>query len=496
MDDGGNPNLPARPDEGEPGIRVGVDDWVATHEQRDVRRTGLAGKVQDVLDRTPRWWFYVAFGLLAGLLPALTSNGYVIRVGFDTLIYMLLCLGLNVVVGYAGLLDLGYIAFFGFGAYIFAIFSSPKFGLHWDALLVVPLAVVATGLLGLLVALPSRRLVGDYLAIVTLFFGQLFVTIAQNGSRFSLLGIGDHSWDLTGGPNGLPDIDNWDLGGFKISSLNGYYLTALTVFMTSLFAIYLVDVSRTGRAWKSLREDPLAAELMGIPVNRLKLLAFVISAGIGGLAGTLFAGLNTAVFAADFDVPTLIIVYAMLILGGAGSLGGVILGAIVVNVSLEALRTPGHATWIFYTLIVATIIAKVRPWRWVVIVIGGTIGLGYLLVAIANEWWPRGTAGEPTVGGWLGTWLDQWVLHPSDPQLIGNICFIVLVFAILGLTLLKPWLLWVAMIPTLYLAAFVWQNRLVVEPSVTRLILIGVVLIVLMNVRPQGLLGAHRVEIA
>jgi ABC-type branched-subunit amino acid transport system permease subunit len=202
------------------------------------------------------------------------------------------------------------------------------------------------------------------------------------------------------------------------------------------------------------------------------------------------------VFAADFDVPTLIIVYAMLILGGAGSLGGVILGAIVVNVSLEALRTPGHATWIFYTLIVATIIAKVRPWRWVVIVIGGTIGLGYLLVAIANEWWPRGTAGEPTVGGWLGTWLDQWVLHPSDPQLIGNICFIVLVFAILGLTLLKPWLLWVAMIPTLYLAAFVWQNRLVVEPSVTRLILIGVVLIVLMNVRPQGLLGAHRVEIA
>ena len=486
---------PARPGEGETGSRVGVDDWVATHHQRDVRRGGLVGLINDAIDRTPQPLFYVAFGLLAGLLPALTSNGYIIRVGFDTVIYMLLCLGLNIVVGYAGLLDLGYVAFFGFGAYVYAIFSSPKFGLHWDSLFVVPLAVVFTGLLGLLVALPSRRLVGDYLAIVTLFFGQLFVTIAQNGSRFSLLGFGHHSWDLTGGPNGIPDIDNWDLGGLKISSLSGYYLTALVVFLISLFAIYLLDQSRTGRAWKSLREDPLAAEVMGMPVNRLKLLAFAISAGIGGLAGTLFAGLNTAVFAADFDVPTLIIVYAMLILGGAGSLTGVIFGAIVVNVSLEVLRTPGHATWIFYVLILATILAKVRPWHWAVGVLGGAIGLGYGITAIANEWWPRGTAGDPTVGGWLGTWLDQWVLHPSNPQFIGNICFVVLVFAVLGLTLLKPWLLWLAMIPTLYLTAFVWQNRLVIEPSVTRLILIGVVLIVLMNARPQGLFGTHRVEI-
>ncbi|HVN62208.1 MAG TPA: branched-chain amino acid ABC transporter permease [Gaiellaceae bacterium] len=495
--DGGEeiPNIPARPDEGEPGIRVGVDDWVATHEQRRVQRRGLAGRIQRELERAPRPAFYVAFGIAAALLPAVTSNGYVIRVGFDTLIYMLLCLGLNVVVGYAGLLDLGYIAFFGTGAYIYAMLSSPKFGLHWDTLLVVPLAVVLTGLLGLLVALPSRRLIGDYLAIVTLFFGQLWVTVVQNGERVSLLGIGRHTWDLTGGPNGIPDIDNWDLAGLKITSLQGYYYAALIVFLLSLFAIYLVDVSRTGRAWKSLREDPLAAELMGIPVNRMKLVAFAVSAGIGGLAGTLFAALNTAVFAADFSTPTLIIVYAMLILGGAGSLGGVILGAIVVNVSLEALRTPGHATWIFYILIVGAIVAKVRPWKWVAIILGGTIGLGYVLVAIANEWFPRWTAGSPTIGGWLGTWLNEWVLHPSNPAMIGNVAFVLLVFAILGLMLLKPVLLWIAMIPTLYLAAFVWQNRLVVEPSITRLILVGVILIVLMNVRPQGLLGAARVEI-
>ena len=344
-----------------------------------------------------------------------TSNGYVIRVGFDTVLYMVLCLGLNVVVGYAGLLDLGYVAFFGFGAYVYAMLSSPHFGLHWDTLFVVPIAVVLTGILGFLVALPSRRLIGDYLAIVTLFFGQLFYTVFQNGSRISLLGIGHHSWDVTGGPNGIVNIDNWDLGGLKIASLQAYYYTALIVFMVSLFAIYLVDISRTGRAWKSLREDPLAAELMGIPVNRLKLVAFAVSAGIGGLAGTLFAGLNTAVFAADFYTPTLIIVYAMLILGGAGSLGGVIIGAFVVNVSLEALRTPGHATWIFFVVILATLIAKVRPWKWLFIVVGGTIGLGYLLTAIANEWFPRWTAGPPTISGWLGTWLDQWVLHPSNP---------------------------------------------------------------------------------
>ena len=490
-----DPSVPARPDEGEPGMRVGVDEWVATHERRQDRRRGPLGRLQRELEGAPRPWFYAAFGVAALLLPAITSDGYVIRVGFDTLVYMLLCLGLNVVVGYAGLLDLGYVAFFGFGAYVYAMLSSPKFGLHWDTLLVVPLAVVLTAILGLLVALPSRRLIGDYLAIVTLFFGQLFVTVFQNGESMSVLGF-TRQYDVTGGPNGITDIDNFNAFGLRIGSLDAYYYVALAVFLVALFAVYLVDVSRTGRAWKSLREDPLAAELMGIPVNRLKLVAFVVSAGIGGLAGTLFGALNTAVFAANFDTPTLIIVYAMLILGGAGSLGGVILGVLVVNVSLEALRTPGHATWIFYILVLGGLVAKVRPWRWLVAVVGGTIGLGYVLTAIANEWFPRWTAGEPTISGWLGEWLNQWVLHPSNPQMIGNVAFVILVFAVLGLTLVQPWLRWLAMIPTLYLAAFVWQNRLVVEPSITRLILVGVLLIVLMNTRPQGLLGTARVEIA
>jgi ABC-type branched-subunit amino acid transport system permease subunit len=491
-DDPKIPPLPARPDEAQPGI--GVDEWVASHEGRRERGKGLSGFARHELERVPRPAFYLAFGVAAALLPAFTNNDYVIRVGFDTLLYMLLALGLNVVVGYAGLLDLGYVAFYGFGAYGYAMLASPKFGLHWDTLFIIPVVVVATALLGLLVALPSRRLLGDYLAIITLFFGQLFVTVYQNGSRISVLGL-TRPYDVTGGPNGIPGVDNWDVAGLKISSVRGYYFAALIVFMLVLSVVYLVDTSRTGRAWKSLREDPLAAELMGIPVNRLKLIACAFGAAIAGLTGTLFAGLNTAVFSADFDVPTLIIVYAMLILGGAGSLGGVILGALVVNVSLEVLRTPNHATWVFYLILLATLLAKLRPWRVLVAVLAGTVALGYAVHAVGSSAWPRSVGGSASVGGWLGKGLEGWVLHPSNPRMIGNVAFVLLVLAVLLLTLLSGWWRWLVLVPTLYLSAFVWENRLVVEPSITRLILIGVILIVLMNARPQGLLGTSRVEI-
>jgi ABC-type branched-subunit amino acid transport system permease subunit len=185
----------------------------------------------------------------------------------------------------------------------------------------------------------------------------------------------------------------------------------------------------------------------------------------------------------------------MLILGGAGSIGGVILGAVVVNVSLEVLRTPGHATWIFYVVLLATLVAKLRPWRVLAAVLAATVGLGYAVHAIASSSWPRGVHGEDAVGGWLGGGLSGWQLHPSDPRMIGNYAFVGLVVAVLVLTLLGGWARLLALVPTLYLASFVWDNRLVVEPSITRLILIGVILIVLMNARPQGLLGTSRVEI-
>jgi branched-chain amino acid transport system permease protein len=478
--------------------RVGVDEWVASHEQRRVERRGLAGLVSRELERLPAPAFYLAFGVAAAIVPALTANGYVIKVGLDTLLYMLLALGLNITVGYAGLLDLGYVAFYGFAAYGYAMLASPKFGVHWSTLAVIPVVVIATAILGFLVALPSRRLLGDYLAIVTLFFGELFYTVYQNGEHMSLLGFSG-SRDVTGGPNGISDIDQFNAFGARIGSLNykAYYYVALAFFLTLLFAMYLVDRSRTGRAWRSLREDPLAAELMGMPVNRLKLIAFACGAGIAGLAGTIFAAANTAVFASEYDFASglLVIVYAMLILGGAGSLGGVILGALVVNVSLEVLRTPGHATWVFYTLIAATLVARMRPWRELALVMAGTVGFGFAAHAIVSAVWPRGVHGQAVIGGALGSGLKSWVVLPTNPMTIGNVAFVCLVLAVLGLTLLHGWVQRLAMIPTLYLTAFVWENRLVVEPSITRLILIGVILIVLMNARPQGLLGTSRVEI-
>jgi ABC-type branched-subunit amino acid transport system permease subunit len=474
--------------------RIGVDEWVASHDTRVDRGQGPLANLRREFARVPTPSFYLAFGVAAALLPAVTSNEYIVRVGFDTLLYMLLALGLNITVGYAGLLDLGYVAFYGFGAFAYAMLASPKFGLHWDALAIIPIVMIATAALGFLVALPSRRLLGDYLAILTLFFGQLFVTVYQNGNQISVLGL-TRKFDVTGGPNGIPNVDNLHVAGFEISSVKAYYLTALIIFMIVLLVVYLLDRSRTGRAWKSLREDPLAAELMGIPVNRQKLIAFSLGAAIAGLTGTLFAALNTAVFSADFDVPTLIIVYAILILGGAGSLGGVIIGALVVNVSLEVLRSAGHATYIFYLGLAIGLIVLVRPWRWFFIVTGGTVAFGYVVHAIVSAVWPAGVSGSPAIGGPLGSFLNSWQLYPANPRTIGNVAFIVLVFAVMLLTLLHGWQRWVALIPTLYLASFTWENRLVAEPSITRLILIGVILIVLMNIRPQGLRGAARVEI-
>jgi branched-chain amino acid transport system permease protein len=474
--------------------QIGVDEWVASHEGRKEHGSGPVAWVRGLFQRVPTVSFFVGFAVAAALLPLVTTNDYVVRVGFDTLLYMLLALGLNITVGYAGMLDLGYVAFYGFGAYAYAMLASPKFGLHWNTLAIIPVVMIATALLGFLVALPSRRLLGDYLAILTLFFGQLFVTVYQNGSQISFLGFTKH-YDVTGGPNGIPNVDNFRLGPLRVASVSGYYYTALVMFLVVLAVVYLVDRSRTGRSWKSLREDPLAAELMGIPVNRQRLIAFATGAAIAGMTGTLFAALNTAVFSADFDTPSLIIIYAILILGGAGSLGGVILGALVVNVSLEILRTPGHATYIFYLTLAIGLVVLVRPWRWFWIVTLGTIGFGYAVHAIVAQVWPAGESGSSAIGGPLGAFLNSWQLYPANPRTIGNVCFVLLVFVVLLLTLLHGWVRWVVLIPTLYLASFVWENRLVVEPSITRLILIGVILIVLMNVRPQGLRGATRVEI-
>jgi branched-chain amino acid transport system permease protein len=191
------------------------------------------------------------------------------------------------------------------------------------------------GLLGL----ASWRLPGDYLAIVTLFFLQAFVVVTTNGNSVSFLGL-TPTTDLTGGPNGIAGLDPFTIFGFQIESLEGYFYLGLVTMTLVIAVLYLAVRSRTGRAWHALREDSLAAELMSMPVNRLKLLAFMFGAGIAGLTGTIQAALLGGVFPTSYDVPLLIMIYAMLILGGSGSLAGAVLGAIVINVSLRCSATP------------------------------------------------------------------------------------------------------------------------------------------------------------
>ena len=154
--------------------RIGVDEWVASVEGRRDRYSGLRGAVQRRWDQLPPAARVLAFAAPAAAFPFLTTQGNVFRYGLFTLVYALLALGLNIVVGFAGLLDLGYVAFFGIGAYLYAILASPQFGHHWQAVVAVPVVVIGTAFLGLLVGLPSRRLFGDYLAILTLFFGQIY----------------------------------------------------------------------------------------------------------------------------------------------------------------------------------------------------------------------------------------------------------------------------------------------------------------------------------
>jgi len=470
--------------------RIGVDSWVAEVEERRE-----AGPLRRAFERVPRSARFGVFLVAASLVPVFSSNDYVIRVGVDTLIYALLALGLNVVVGFAGLLDLGYVAFYGFGAYSFALLSSDKFGVHWPAEASLPVIVLATACVGLLLGLPSRRLLGDYLAIVTLFFGQAFVTFTTNGNRLTLLGH-SRAVDLTSGPNGISGLDPLNFFGRHVNSLQGYFYVSLITLAFVMVVLHLAVESRTGRAWKALREDPLAAEVMSIPVNRLKLLAFAFGAGVAGLTGTISAAVDGAVFPDNYDIPLLITVYAMVILGGAGSLSGVILGAITINVSLEVLRDANQARWLFYSVILITLVAKMRPWPKLVAVIVSLVGFGYAFHAIVAALWPAGTKGRAAGGDEIGRAVQGWVIRPEHHALlIGNYAFVGLIAAVLVLTLLRGLWRTVFLVPTLYLAALVWENRLVFEPSVTRLILLGSLLIVLMNARPQGLLGTARVEI-
>jgi branched-chain amino acid transport system permease protein len=475
------------------GPAVGQDEWVARHAERRIMRGGPLGAVEDRLRRVPWWAWLILFLAAFSLLPVFEQSGYVRRVAFDTVLYMLLALGLNVVVGWGGLLDLGYVAFYGIGAYTYAILGSDKFGYHLPTVLLVPIVVVVGAVAGFLLGLPSRRLSGDYLAIVTLFFLQLFQTITTNGDDA-------FGHNITGGPNGILNVDPFHVFGRNLAVQHGgvfavsYLYVALAFFAVVFVALRFVNASRTGRAWRSLREDPLAAEAMGMPVNWLKLMSFSFGAAVAALTGTLFASLSASVFPLTFYFVLLITVYTMVILGGSGSQAGVVAGALIIGPLLEMLRDASKSRVIFFLVLIGGLALAARRSRALALVALSTLVFGFVAHAACGAVDSKWTAGDRT-GGFAG-FVAHWVVVPAHlARWIPPTAYVGVLAAALLCTMLRGVPRLVAIVPTLYLAAFVWENVMLSKPEPARYIVLGLILIALMILRPNGLLGERRVEI-
>jgi branched-chain amino acid transport system permease protein len=266
--------------------------------------------------------------------------------------YVVMALGLNIIVGFAGLLDLGYVAFFAIGAYTVAYFGSGFWanagsdgrgvailvgdavagtpGIHVNFLLILALAVATTAVAGTVIGVPTLRLRGDYIAIVTLAFGEIIGQIASNGSTIGLFG-----GTLTSGPIGIGPIDRIELpliGRFGVLDLRPWYWFALALVAIALVVNVNLRDSRVGRAWTAMREDELAAACAGVPIVRTKLLAYGTGAAFGGVSAAFLASYLGIVYAGQFEVSFSIFIFAMVVLGGVGSITGAVGGAIILSV--------------------------------------------------------------------------------------------------------------------------------------------------------------------
>jgi len=309
-------------------------------------------------DSTAKEWgnpsrILFVIGLITALsvIPHLLPNNYWLRIYTMTGLFVMLALGLNIVAGFAGLLDLAYVAFFGIGGYTFALLSSNHLNIHWPFPFVLLLSSFLTMGFGLALGAVSLRLKGDYLAIVTLAFAQIF--------RLLLLNL-DQPVNITGGVNGIYSFDPIHFFGLKILSPVAYaYLIWFFAGLTVL-ASFRIKQSRIGRGWEAIREDELAAEAMGVHTTLLKLMAFAGGAWVAGAAGTLFASLQDSVFPNNFDFPQLVVIYCMVILGGLGNIAGVVIGAVLLTILPEFLREYGAYRMMLYGLILIVLMA-LRP---------------------------------------------------------------------------------------------------------------------------------------
>lgn len=294
-----------------------------------------------------------AVGLIALPLLLQTQGNAWVRILDIALLYVLLAIGLNIVVGYAGLLDLGYVAFFAIGAYLFALMGSSHLsdtfpaiqamfpnGMHTSLVIVIPLALLVAGAFGVILGAPTLKLRGDYLAIVTLGFGEIIRVF---------LNTLDHPYNITNGPKGITSIDSikfWGLdlgrsftiGDYRISSVSLYYYLFLALVIVAVIISHRLQLSRVGRAWMAIREDEIAAKAMGINTRNMKLMAFGMGASFGGVSGAMFAAFQGFVSPESFILMESVMIVAMVVLGGIGYLPGVILGAVLLAALPEVLR--------------------------------------------------------------------------------------------------------------------------------------------------------------
>lgn len=320
---------------------------------------------------------FIVMGVILVAFPFIATNfgNSWVRIVDLALLYIMLALGLNIVVGFAGLLDLGYIAFYAVGAYLAALFASPQFslvlsslvesfpetgnflvtvaganitanGIHLPVWIIVPMAAIVAGFFGALLGAPTLKLRGDYLAVVTLGFGEI-IRIFMNNMNSPI--------NFTNGPQGVNSIDpvsvfGVSLGGesgadalvhigpFSTPSVNAYYFLFLVLCIVIVFVSLRLQNSRLGRAWIAIREDEIAAKAMGINTRNIKLLAFSMGASFGGVSGAMFASFQGFVSPESFSLTESIVVLAMVVLGGIGHIPGVILGAILLAALPEILR--------------------------------------------------------------------------------------------------------------------------------------------------------------
>jgi branched-chain amino acid transport system permease protein len=302
----------------------------------------------------PEWWEKALFPVFVGIAIIFPfffdSGGTVMGTAVLALAYTVMALGLNIIVGFAGLLDLGYVAFYAIGSYTMGWFGSLFFssinhekgvhilvsgraaelpGIHMNFFLILVVAVIFTTIAGMIIGLPTLRLRGDYIAIVTLAFGEIIGRVAVNGDALKIAGQ-----PLTAGRQGITPVDKIDLPflePFKSLDLTPWYYVALLLVVIALGVSFALRNSRLGRAWIALREDEVAAVAMGVPAVKTKLLAYGTGAAFGGMSGAFLGTFNNTVNADQFQFYFSILILGMVILGGLGSIWGVVVGAITLT---------------------------------------------------------------------------------------------------------------------------------------------------------------------